>query len=245
MVNVRPEYANNLATAHGGKRSKRHKVSINLTLLFYQPFKDALHFIFSGSPFAQPAAAPRFPRTKESVKGPAARRGQHTDEILGERGFSTKEIGIEPPLTYGQFRHANCIGCLKAGKQHWYVVWCTRPDIWQRAKEAEEDIGYTIHDGVSLEELEADFAAMQAAGVEPTEHIPQQTFWANAKKRVRLKVIDESQLSLAFAKPCECVTKVRPPRWKRVALGVCDCLAAPGEGHALWCTQVWGEQSAA
>jgi len=27
------------------------------------------------------------------VKGPAARRGQHTDEVLGERGFSTKEIG--------------------------------------------------------------------------------------------------------------------------------------------------------
>ena len=43
--------------------------------------------------FAQPAAAPRFSRTKESVKGPAARRGQHTDEILGDRGFSTKEIG--------------------------------------------------------------------------------------------------------------------------------------------------------
>ena len=45
------------------------------------------------SGFAQPAAAPRFSRTKESVKGPAAKRGQHTDEILGESGFSTKEIG--------------------------------------------------------------------------------------------------------------------------------------------------------
>lgn len=159
--------------------------------------------------------------------------------------FSTKEIGIEPPLTYAQFKHANCIGCLKAGKQHWYVVWCTRPDIWQRAKDAEEDIGYTIHDGVSLEELEEDFAAMQAAGVVPTEHVPQQTFWAEARKRVRLKVINESQLSLAFTKPCECVTKVRQPRWKRVVRGACDCLAAPGEGHALWCEQVWGERSAA
>jgi len=45
------------------------------------------------SGFPQPAAAPRFSRTKESVKGPAAKRGQHTDEILGEKGFSTKEIG--------------------------------------------------------------------------------------------------------------------------------------------------------
>jgi alpha-methylacyl-CoA racemase len=37
-------------------------------------------------------AAPRS-RTKEGVKGPAARRGEHTDQVLGERGFSTKEIG--------------------------------------------------------------------------------------------------------------------------------------------------------
>jgi alpha-methylacyl-CoA racemase len=43
--------------------------------------------------FPQPAAAPRFSRTKEGVKGPAAKRGQHTDEILGEKGFSAKEIG--------------------------------------------------------------------------------------------------------------------------------------------------------
>jgi alpha-methylacyl-CoA racemase len=45
------------------------------------------------SGFPQPAAAPRFSRTKEGVKGPAAKRGQHTDEILGEKGFSAKEIG--------------------------------------------------------------------------------------------------------------------------------------------------------
>lgn len=159
--------------------------------------------------------------------------------------LSTKEIGIEPPLTYSTFKHANCIGCLKAGKQHWYVVWCTRPDIWQRAKDAEEDIGYTIHDGVSLEELEEDFAAMQAAGVVPTEHVQSQTFWAEAKKRVRLKVIDESQLSLSFAKPCECVTRVRKPRWARGPVVACTCSAAPGEGHALACARVLGTQEAA
>ena len=43
--------------------------------------------------FPQPAAAPRFSRTKESVKGPAAKRGQHTDEVLLESGFSSKEVG--------------------------------------------------------------------------------------------------------------------------------------------------------
>jgi alpha-methylacyl-CoA racemase len=43
--------------------------------------------------FPQPAAAPRFSRTKESVKSRAAKRGEHTDQVLGERGFSSKEIG--------------------------------------------------------------------------------------------------------------------------------------------------------
>ena len=43
--------------------------------------------------FAQPSAAPRFSRTKEAVQGPAARRGEHTDIVLREKGFSEKEIG--------------------------------------------------------------------------------------------------------------------------------------------------------
>jgi alpha-methylacyl-CoA racemase len=42
--------------------------------------------------FPQPAAAPRFSRTKEGISGPAAKRGEHTDEILSERGFSPQEI---------------------------------------------------------------------------------------------------------------------------------------------------------
>jgi alpha-methylacyl-CoA racemase len=43
--------------------------------------------------FAQPSAAPRFSRTKEAVQGPAAKRGEHTDAVLREKGFSEKEIG--------------------------------------------------------------------------------------------------------------------------------------------------------
>jgi len=42
--------------------------------------------------FAQPAAAPRFSRTHEAVRGPAARRGEHTDQVLAEKGFSAAEI---------------------------------------------------------------------------------------------------------------------------------------------------------
>jgi hypothetical protein len=112
------------------------------------------------------------------------------------------EIGIEPPNTYDMFKHANCIGCLKAGWQHWYAVYCIRPDIWELGKWAEEEIGYAIHkdkDGaVYLEEMEERFEKMKNAGVEPTEHMPHQTFWANARKVVQIHEVDD-------AKPCECV----------------------------------------
>jgi alpha-methylacyl-CoA racemase len=56
------------------------------------PHAKARNAYVDVSGFAQPAAAPRFSRTKESVKGPAARRGQHTDDVLAEKGFSGKEI---------------------------------------------------------------------------------------------------------------------------------------------------------
>lgn len=137
--------------------------------------------------------------------------------ILGAQGYvtayplafwprtihSTNEIGIAPPLTYGQFKHANCVGCLKAGWQHWYIVYCTRPDIWLKGKWAEEEIGYAIHHDdsgpVYLEDMEARFAIMKCAGVEPTEHMAHQKFWAIAAKHV--KIASEPTLL-----PCECST---------------------------------------
>jgi hypothetical protein len=130
--------------------------------------------------------------------------GWHSDYPLAfwkERTIqSTKEIGIEPPLTYGVFKHANCTGCLKAGQQHWYAVYCTRPDIWEKAKKTEEEIGYTIIQAASLEELEPKFAAMQKAGVAPTEHIHPQTFWAGVKRLLATTEPDpDSPL------PCECI----------------------------------------
>jgi alpha-methylacyl-CoA racemase len=44
------------------------------------------------SGFMQPAPAPRFSRTPGSVKGPAPKRGVHTEEVLREGGFSAGEI---------------------------------------------------------------------------------------------------------------------------------------------------------
>lgn len=141
-------------------------------------------------------------------------RIQRRAQILGVQGYrtafplafwrrtiqSTQEIGIAPPLTYSVFKHGNCVGCLKAGKQHWYVVYCTRRDIWKRGKWAEEEIGYTIIKGISLSELEPLFKRMKKAGIEPTEKIQAPTFW----KMVRDKLKDQISEDEAM-KPCECV----------------------------------------
>lgn len=113
---------------------------------------------------------------------------------------STKEIGIEPPMSYDKFKHANCTGCLKAGKQHWYIVYCERPDIWNKAKQAEEKIGYSIMKDDYLEELEPMFSKMQKLGIVASEHEDPRTFFA----RVR-KLVNEYQDDL-FDKPCECFT---------------------------------------
>lgn len=114
---------------------------------------------------------------------------------------STEEIGIYRPRTYSLFKHGNCIGCLKAGWQHWYIVYCTRPDIWLKGIWAEDEIGHAIHwdDGkpVYLEEMEPRFAAMKTAGIPPTEHITHQRFWAQAKKIIEIKTVQQEL-------PCEC-----------------------------------------
>ncbi len=112
---------------------------------------------------------------------------------------STRDIGIEPPNTYGSFNHANCTGCLKAGKQHWYIVYNTRKDIWEKAKLAEELIGYSILKGAYLEELEADFKKMNSIGIKTTEHEHGVTFFARVRKTFKDIESDED------SKPCECV----------------------------------------
>jgi hypothetical protein len=143
------------------------------------------------------------------------KRIQRRSQIMGVQGWltafplafgertvhSTNEIGIAPPLGYSQFKHANCIGCLKAGWQHWYIVYCTRPDIWLKGKWAEEEIGYAIHHDESgpvyLEDMEERFAIMKCAGVPQTEHIVHQRFWADARKHIEIA-------SMPSLLPCEC-----------------------------------------
>lgn len=107
-----------------------------------------------------------------------------------------EDIRIKRPITYQVFRHANCIGCLKSGKQQWYVVYCLRPDIWEKAKFAENRIGYSILRNEYLKDLECKFYAMKSQGIVPTEKINHQKFWALVKK----------EIGSDDGLPCECAT---------------------------------------
>lgn len=142
---------------------------------------------------------------RSSIMGAMGYRTDYPAALWIDRTIqATEEIGIARPGTYGVFKHGNCVGCLKAGWQHWYIVYCTREDIWLKAKWAEEEIGYAIHHDESgpvfLEDMEERFAAMRAAGVPATEQIKPQTFWAMARKVVK---IHQEQLR---SMPCDCAT---------------------------------------
>jgi len=109
---------------------------------------------------------------------------------------STKEIGIEPPLTYNIWKHANCKGCLKAGQQHWYVVYCEDNEIFERAKLSEERIGHSFGNFGFLKDVEPIFKRMKEIGIPANEHIPSGKFWKSAKYYLKQSTQD------LF--PCEC-----------------------------------------
>lgn len=159
-------------------------------------FKDKDCVIYYGFDANEKARIQR----RSGILGGKGYRTDYPLALWAERTIkNTAEIGITPPNTYSIFKHANCVGCLKAGKQHWYAVYCLRPDIWERAKMAEDDIGYSIIKTDFLEDLEPYFARMKDAGVIPTEHINANTFFAQARRVVPIIVTDED------TKPCECV----------------------------------------
>lgn len=111
--------------------------------------------------------------------------------------YNTEEIGIARPSTYQTYKHANCIGCLKAGKQHWYCVFCLRPDIWDEAKTAEKIIGYSIIKGVFLKDLEPQFREMRdRLHITPTDKSNSARFWAAVRKALP----EDEETSL----PCDC-----------------------------------------
>lgn len=152
--------------------------------------------------------AEHYPASKEQPRNDIAivygfhkdepKRIQNRTRILSEMGYlseyplvtwestisNTEEVGITRPKVYQYRKHANCDGCLKGGKQSWYVTYCRRPDVFEKAKHAEQVIGHSILRDGFLKDHESLFKKMVLAGIEPTEHIKPQRFWSQAKKAV-------------------------------------------------------------
>lgn len=138
-------------------------------------------------------------------------RIQRRTGVLGQQGYktdyplafwertiqSTEEIGIKRPCVYELHRHANCIGCLKAGMQSWYLVYCLYPSIWKEAVETEEEIGFSILKDKFLIDLEPKFKQMKCQGMVPSEKINAKTFWSKVEKELQ----EIGQISWL---PCEC-----------------------------------------
>lgn len=109
--------------------------------------------------------------------------------------YNTEEICIERPCTYKIFKHANCIGCLKAGKHHWYVVYCLRNDIFQEAVAAENELGHSIIKGIYLEELIPKYEEMISKNICPNDKENHASFWARVNA-----TLPEQQSFM----PCDC-----------------------------------------
>lgn len=136
-------------------------------------------------------------------------RIQSRSSILASKGYKTdfplafwdrtihdtSEIGIEKPITYRIFKHANCFGCLKAGIQHWYMVYCLRNDIFQEGIAAEKEIGYSIIKDHYLEDLIPRYEDLKAKGICPNDKENSARFWARVNN-----AIPEQEMFV----PCEC-----------------------------------------
>lgn len=109
--------------------------------------------------------------------------------------FNIEEIGIKRPITYSIFKHANCVGCLKAGRQHWYIVYCLYPNIFKKAMAAEKQIGYSIIKDCYLDELIPKYEEMKSKGICPNDKENPQSFWARVENTL------PEQMSFM---PCEC-----------------------------------------
>lgn len=113
------------------------------------------------------------------------RQGYLSEYPLAEGNLVVQDIrdmGICLPRTYHVAKHANCKGCLKAGRQHWYMVYCMWPDIFEEAVYTEEVVGYSIINGYFLRELEPLFSAMKAEGIRPGDNECSALFWARVRR---------------------------------------------------------------
>lgn len=106
-----------------------------------------------------------------------------------------EEVGINRPITYRIFKHCNCFPCLKAGKQHYFMLFCLRRDVFNEAIETEEYIGHSIIKGTYLKDLIPLYEEMITKGICPNDRENSATFWARVNNTL------PEQMSFL---PCDC-----------------------------------------
>lgn len=64
-------------------------------------------------------------------------------------------MGVPIPRMYSWSEHANCVGCVKGGKEYWLAVKENAPTLFEHRKAQEKHFGHQMFSGyVSLEDLE-------------------------------------------------------------------------------------------
>ncbi len=66
------------------------------------------------------------------------------------------EMGVAPSSMYEWADHANCLGCVRAGKGYWLAVREHRPDTFEQRKRLEAEFGHTFIGDASLVQIETE-----------------------------------------------------------------------------------------
>lgn len=83
---------------------------------------------------------------------PLIDKGLSKEEV---HGFFEKNFTFKRPLMYDLgYPNNNCIGCVKGGMGYWNRIRVDFPKVFEERMNLEKDLGFTILNGVSLEDLD-------------------------------------------------------------------------------------------
>jgi hypothetical protein len=54
------------------------------------------------------------------------------------------EMGVKPSAMYEWSEHANCVGCVRGGRDYWLAVHANRPDVFWKRSAQEQEFGHSI-----------------------------------------------------------------------------------------------------
>lgn len=115
------------------------------------------------------------------------------------------KIGIKAPMMYEVYKHANCIGCIKAKKLHWLCVYVHNREIFDKFEELEDHTQDQIMNKHSLRELRPFFEEIRLLGIPINEKVHYSTFWMRAKDKLKEKKFNPDLFEdINPTLPCDC-----------------------------------------